>query len=466
MEKNRDKLAIEELNRELNAIINSSSDGLFVCRADGQVIRVNPASERLHNIKAADVLGRNIFEMVEEGFVDRSAALEAIRSRKQVSVLQNHHGRKLMSTGTPVFDEQGELVLAVVTVRDVTEIDHLQRSLEEEATRSSQFREQMLAMQQLELESRQIIARSSVMMQVLQQAVRVGGADSTVLILGESGVGKGVIADLIHSHSKRATGPMIRINCGAIPETLIESELFGYEKGAFTGAQSAKPGYFELADGGTLFLDEVAELPAASQVKLLRFLEDGRITRLGATTSMHVDVRVLAATHRNLEQMVANEQFRLDLFYRLNVIPLTVPALRERRDCLLPLLRHYIAEFAQKLGVNRRLGRATLDLLLHYDYPGNVRELMNLCERLVVMSDNEIIGVSDLPPELGQRESAADKTVLHWKKGQSLNQVLAQVEYRLLAELKTAGLSQTEMAAELGVNQSTIARKLKKHGLL
>ncbi len=464
-EQDQDKLAIEELNRELNAIINSSSDGLFVCRADGRVIRVNPASERLHSIKATEVLGRNIFEMVEEGFIDRSAALEAIRSRKQVSVLQNHHGRKLMSTGTPVFDAYGELVLAVVTVRDVTEIDQLQRSLEEEATRSSQFREQMLAMQQLELESRQIIARSPTMMQVLQQAVRVGGADSTVLILGESGVGKGVIADLIHGHSKRAAGPMIRINCGAIPETLIESELFGYEKGAFTGAQSAKPGYFELADGGTLFLDEVAELPAASQVKLLRFLEDGRITRLGATTSMVVDVRVLAATHRNLEQMVADEQFRLDLFYRLNVIPLTVPALRERRDCLLPLLRHYIGEFSRKVGCSRRLGRAALDALLVYDYPGNVRELMNLCERLVVMSENEIIGVSDLPPGMCRQENRETESALQWRKGQSLNDILARVECQVLTDLKANGLSQAQIAGELGVNQSTIARKLKKHAL-
>jgi PAS domain S-box-containing protein/TyrR family helix-turn-helix protein len=456
---------IENLNRELNAIINSSTDGLFVCRADGTVIRVNPASERLHDICAADVLGQNIFTLVDEGFVDRSAALEAIRNRRQVSVLQNHRGRKLMSTGTPVFDEQGNLVLAVVTVRDVTELDQLQRNLEEEATRSSQFREQMLAMQQLELEERRIIARSPAMVQVLQQAVRVGGAESTVLILGESGVGKGVIADLIHSHSKRADGPMIRINCGAIPETLIESELFGYEKGAFTGAQSAKPGYFELADGGTLFLDEVAELPMASQVKLLRFLEDGRICRLGCTTNIKVNVRVLAATHRNLEQMVAAEQFRLDLFYRLNVIPLVVPPLRERRDCLLPLLRHYIQFFAQKIQVERRLGNTALDALLAHDYPGNVRELMNLCERLVVMSETEVIGENDLPATLRQPWEKPHDTLPAWRPGQTLSEILNQTERRLFSELRDRYASQAQIAAHLGVNQSTVARKLKKYAL-
>ncbi len=466
MDMETNQRTIEELNRELSAIINSSSDGLFVCRADGMVIRVNPASERMHHIRAEEVLGRNIFALVEEGFIDRSAALETIRSGKQVSVLQNHRGRKLMSTGTPVFDEQGVLVLAVVTVRDVTEIDQLQRSIEEEETRSSQFREQMLAMQQLELESREIVARSPLMVQVLQQAVRVGNADSTVLILGESGVGKGLVADLIHSHSKRAQGPMIRINCGAIPDTLIESELFGYEKGAFTGAQKAKPGYFELADGGTLFLDEMAELPAAAQVKLLRFLEDGRIARLGSTTETIVNVRVLAATHRNLEQMVASEQFRLDLFYRLNVIPLTVPPLRERQDCLLPLLRHYIEHFSQRNGVNRRLGRAAVDALLVYDYPGNVRELMNLCERLVVMSETEVIDQADLPTTVRQEvEPHCNKERL-WQQGQTLSEIVANVERRVLGDMCSYYSNQSEIASLLGVNQSTIARKLKKYDLL
>ncbi|MCF6180194.1 MAG: sigma-54 dependent transcriptional regulator, partial [Geopsychrobacter sp.] len=303
------------------------------------------------------------------------------------------------------------------------------------------------------------------MRQVFEYVRRVAGSPANVLIVGESGTGKDLIAQAIHGESGCA-GTLVPVNCAAIPDTLMEGEFFGAKKGAYTDAKEDRAGLFEQAADGTLFLDEVAEIPLPLQGKLLRVLQDHKVRRLGDQREVAVTARIVSATNRDLAQMVAEGSFREDLYYRLNVIPLTVPALRERRDCLLPLLRHYIAEFAQKLGVNRRLGRATLDLLLHYDYPGNVRELMNLCERLVVMSDNEIIGVSDLPPELGQRESAADKTVLHWKKGQSLNQVLAQVEYRLLAELKTAGLSQTEMAAELGVNQSTIARKLKKHGLL
>lgn len=457
---------IEDLNQELTAIINSSSDGLFVCRADGTVIRVNPASERLHSIRAEDIVGRNLQDLVEEGFVERSATLEAIRSGKQCSVLQQHEGRKLLSTGTPVFDKQGELVLAVTTVRDVTEMDRLQRQLEEQGILAGQFREQMLNMQQEQLESKQVIARSPSMTTVLGQAIRVGGAESTVLILGESGSGKGVIVDLIHGNSRRADGPLVKLNCGAIPETLIESELFGYEKGAFTGAEGSKPGYFEMADGGTLFLDEVAELPASSQVKLLRFLEDGSITRLGGTVPRKVNVRVLAATHRDLPQMVEEGTFRLDLFYRLNVIPVTVPPLRERHDCILPLLRHYVDHFAEKSGVRRRLSRAAVDALIDYPFPGNVRELMNLCERLVVMSDTEMIGLVDLPPSVLEQTDAQNLMPVHWHAGVGLNQIVAEVEREVLSAAQERYASQAEIAEALGVNQSTIARKLKRYDLL
>lgn len=458
--------AAEELNRELTAIINSSSDGLFVCRADGTVIRVNPASERMHGICADEIVGRNIKDLVAEGFVERSAGLEAIRTGKQVSVLQVIEGRKLMSTGMPVYDEQGQLVLSVTTVRDVTEMDRLQRQLEEQGIINSQIREQMLSMQQGELESKQIIARSPTMLTTLGQAIRVGGAESTVLILGESGTGKGVLVDLIHGNSRRSSGPLIKLNCGAIPETLIESELFGYEKGAFTGADGNKPGYFEMADGGTLFLDEIAELPASSQVKLLRFLEDGSITRLGGTTPRKVNVRVLAATHRNLQQMVEEGAFRLDLFYRLNVIPLAVPPLRDRHDCILPLLRHYIDYFSEKTGVQRRLGRAAVDALLAYPFPGNVRELMNLCERLVVMSEAEIIGLIDLPPSVLKQTEVQSLVPIHWRDGVGLQEVVAEVEREVLSTARKRYGSQVEIAEALGVNQSTIARKMKRYGLL
>jgi len=324
----------------------------------------------------------------------------------------------------------------------------------------------MLAMQQAELESQQIIARSPAMIRALQQSIKVAKADSSVLILGESGVGKGLIADLIHKKSVRTEHPLIKINCGAIPESLIEAELFGYEKGAFTGAlSSGKPGHFELANEGTLFLDEVAELPLSSQVKLLRFLEDGRITRLGDTKSRTVNVRVLAATHQDLEKMVEQGKFRLDLYYRLNVIPIQVPALRDRHDCVIPLIRHYIDKFTQKIGTRKRLTRAALDSLTAYPYPGNVRELMNICERLVVMSETELINLSDLPMQITSHTPLNKLSSHDLPHGISLQQTLEQVEKEVLKKALQQFHNQTEIAQALEVNQSTIARKLKKHGL-
>ena len=462
----RQMRAFQDLTRELDAIIDSSSDGLWICDADARVIRINPASERINNIKASEVVGKNMRDLLDQGFIDRSAALEALTSRTVVSQLQNREGRKLISTGTPVLDANGEVIRVVVSERDITEIDNLQRELEEQEALRDQFRSHMLELQQADLASRRVIARSPSMVNALKQALKVSNVNSSVLILGESGVGKGLIADLIHKNSSRADKPLIEINCGAIPESLIESELFGYEKGAFTGAQiGGKPGYLELADGGILFLDEIAELPQAAQVKLLRFLENGRVIRLGGTKARNLDVRVLAATHRNLDEMVKQGSFRLDLYYRLNVIPIQVPALRERRDCILPLIRHYMDLFGARDSMRKRLTSAASDALLAYDYPGNVRQLMNICERLVVMTETDLIDIKDLPAEIAAGGGPAAGPAGVWHDEISLQETLDKVERSVMEKALAKHGNQVRMAEALGVNQSTIARKLKKHGL-
>jgi len=455
------------LSRELDTIIDSSSDGLFVCDARANVIRMNPASEKIHKISAKAVVGRNMRELIDEGFIDRSAALEASLNRERVSLLQNKGGHKLISIATPVFDERSELIRVVVSERDVTEIDALQRELEKQEAIKNSLRDQMLAMQQAELESQQIIARSPQMVRAVQQAMRVSKADSSVFILGESGVGKGLIAQLIHTNSSRAKQPLIKINCGAIPESLIEAELFGYEKGAFTGAlASGKPGQFELADGGILFLDEIAELPLGSQVKLLRFLEDGKMTRLGDTKGRNLDVRVLAATHQDMDKMVEQGRFRLDLYYRLNVIPIQIPALRDRSECIIPLIHHYLEEFSKRSGNRKRLTRAALDALCGYSFPGNVRELMNICERLVVMAETDVVDVDDLPGQIGAAVSSSGSQSHLLPTGLPLKDALERVEKEILTQALCAHQSQMEIAEVLGVNQSTIARKLKKYRLI
>jgi PAS domain S-box-containing protein len=460
--------ASEEAAREHQAVIDSMYDGLWVSDGEATVLRINPASARLNAIAPEQVVGRNMKDLVAEGMFDRSATLEVIRTGKPVNMLQTRRGRKLVLTGTPVRDDTGRLIRVVVNERDVTEIESLQRDLEEQEAVKDRFRHEMVEMQIEKVESRRVIAKSPAMQKALRQAIKVSGADSTVLILGESGVGKGLFADLIHKYSPRKDRPLVKVNCGAIPESLVEAELFGYEKGAFTGAQArGKAGYFEAAEGGTLFLDEVAELPLSSQVKLLRFLEDRRITRVGATASREVDVRVLAATHRDLTQMVESGAFRLDLFYRLNVIPLSIPPLRERAECLLPVLRHYVEVYAQRLGVRRRLSRAATDVLLAYRWPGNVRELMNLCERLVVMSDSEVIDLADLPPHLVSDASSAPAAPIAagWDGETTLEEALQRTERAVLLRARERFGSQTEMARALGVNQSTVARKLQRHGL-
>ena len=457
---------LKEMTRERDAIIDSSSDGLFVCDGNATVIRMNPASERIHKIKAEAVIGKNMVDLIDEGFIDRSAALDAVRKKTVVNLLQHKDNHKLISTATPVFDDAGELIRVVVSEKDITKFDNLQRRLEEELEIKNQLQNQLVEMQQDLLHSHKIIARSANMVSALQRALKVSTAESSILITGESGVGKGLIANLIHKNSNRAEKPLIRINCGAIPESLIESELFGYEKGAFTGAQTGgKLGHLELADGGTLFLDEIAELPLPAQVKLLRFLENGRLTRLGGTQTRRVDARIIAATHRNLQEMVEEGNFRHDLYYRLKVIPITIPPLRDRKECLLPLLRHYVDYFARKVGSTKRLSRAAIDALMTYQFPGNVRELMNICERVVVMSEMEVIDRQDLPGDVVAHTKKTGDAWGAWPAQMTLEQVLQSVVRAYLLDALQIYKKQSHIAKKLGISQPTVARRMKKYGL-
>ena len=459
---------IQELTWEHNAIIDSSSDGLFVCDGQGKILRVNPASERINQATAQQLVGRDYLDVAKEGLVILpSAALEAIKKGKPVSLLQeNRFGRKLISSATPVFDDQNELIRVVVSERDITEIDRLQCELEEQQAMGDQFRQQILELQQTQRQTNQIVAESPGMIKTIKQALKLSKVDTTVLILGESGVGKGLIADLIHQNSHRSDHPIIKLNCGAIPESLIEAELFGYEKGAFTGAVGNKPGHLEIADGGTIFLDEIAELPPASQVKILRFLEDGQITRLGSTESRQVNVRILAATNRNLQEMAAKGQFRSDLYYRLSVIPLLIPPLRERNECLIPLIRSYIDHFSAQTKKPKRLSTAALDAMGNYSYPGNVRELMNICERLVVMSDTEVIDSKDLPQAIiSDMNGHLENDLENWTAEMSMAQILETVERNVLLSAAKRYRKQQDIAAGLSMSQPTVARKLQKYGI-
>jgi DNA-binding NtrC family response regulator len=307
-----------------------------------------------------------------------------------------------------------------------------------------------------------IIGESGQMQEVLSLVKRVASSDATVLIRGESGTGKELIARAIHHASPRAGGPLVKVNCAALPEGLLESELFGHEKGAFTGAISARKGRFELADGGSLFLDEIGDLPLHLQVKLLRVLQEREFERVGSSRAVAVDVRVLAATHRNLEVLVRDGRFRDDLYYRINVVTIALPPLRERREDLSLLVDHFLRTLAAKNGKTiRGLTREARDALLRYDYPGNVRELENLIERAVVLTRGDVIALADLPLTLQDPSSELEP-----KTEAGLLAAVEGLERRMIQQaLRLADGVQTQAAEQLGVSERVLRYKLRKYGL-
>ncbi len=311
-----------------------------------------------------------------------------------------------------------------------------------------------------------VVAYSVEMERVLQLAAKVAPVDSTVLIMGESGVGKEVVARFIHAQSRRASGPFVTINCGAIPPNLLESELFGYEAGAFTGARrEGKPGMIEMAARGTLFLDEISELPQDLQVKLLQVIQQRRLTRVGGVKPTDVDIRIIAATNRDLPAMVRRGEFRPDLYYRLNVVPIVVPPLRERRDDVVPLVYHFLGRLNEAHGLRKTISEAAREALARYSWPGNVREVENLIERLVVTCEADEIDIGDLPQHVREGGPATTASASVVVAGlMPLRKAVEEVE-RQLIELALAEHSSThKVARALGVNQSTIVRKLRKYG--
>ncbi len=311
-----------------------------------------------------------------------------------------------------------------------------------------------------------VVAESRAMKEVLRLVSKVAATEATVLILGESGTGKEVVAGLLHRLSPRAEGPFIKINCAAIPEGLLESELFGHEKGAFTGADRSKPGLFEMAHKGTVFLDEVGDLPLSLQAKLLRVLQEKSFTRLGGLQEVRVDVRVLAATNQDLPKMVEEGRFREDLFWRLNVFSIKIPPLRERREDIEPLARYFLKRFAQKHGKSLEgLSREALGALLVYDFPGNVRELENIIERAVILAEGPLVTLEDLPPQLGgsQRRGSGEEMKL-WEL--PLPEAVEWLEReRIRRALKEAQGVKTRAAEILGLSERVLRYKIEKYGL-
>jgi PAS domain S-box-containing protein len=448
----------------LDTIIDSSYDGLWICDHDGKVIRINKASERINNVKSEEIIGKSARDLVVEGLIDRSVNLEVLEKKTSVTMIQLIRGKKrILVTGNPIFDEKGRIAFIVTNERDITELDDLRNQLQTSKTLVKKYISKLTELEMESVDFANIIFRSSEMERIIKRALRAAEVDSTILLTGESGVGKGMIAKLVHKHSERNNGPFIRVDCGGIPDTLIESELFGYEKGAFTGAKTdGKPGFFELADGGTLFLDEIGEISLPFQSKFLRFVEDHEIIRVGGTEFKKIDARVIAATNRKIEGMVASKHFREDLYYRLNVVAIHIPALRERRDDILSLVYHFLEKFNKTYRKEKVLSPEVADILYIYDFPGNIRELSNIIERLVVLTERERIEPGDLPDSV-VGYMAKEISCPFLLEEISLKDAQRKCETYIIEKITKKYGSQHEAAKILKVDQSTISRKMRKY---
>lgn len=455
--------SLKEAHDWLNAIVENSYDGIFITDGNAVAMRVNRAYEAISGLRAEEVVGRSMQEIAKAGLINRSGTLLALGSRKPVTLEQTFKtGRRALISSTPVFDDNGTIVMVVTNVRDMTELYDLKEKYREVSELSARYYSEIEFTRQQVLASADLVVSDRRMLETLSMVDRVAALDTTVLLLGETGVGKEKIAKYIYKNCARRDARFITVNCGAIPSNLIESELFGYEKGAFTGASAAgKMGLFEVADKGILFLDEIGELPLDMQVKLLRVLQERQITPLGGTKTVPLNVRVLAATNRNLEEMVRNKAFREDLYYRLNVVPITIPPLRERRDDIISFVRYFLEELNKKYDLHKEFSPGALQAMVEYDWPGNVRELRNVVERVVIMCRSDLIQPRDLPFR-GDWIPSVMATEPDGPMDMKLLTEEFELQFMTRAYQKYGNVRAA--AASLGMDPSTFVRKRKKYG--
>lgn len=443
------------------SIMHYSKDGIFVTDHEGTILMVNRATEDMVDFAASEILGLNASDMVTAGYYDKSVAMEVIRTGKPVSMIQlSRNKKRILATGIPIHDEYENLKFVLVNDRDITSLENLTDTLEQELLkRDHRFEFSKLGIAATELQD--MIVKSPAMHEVIKTAIRAAKLDLTLVITGQSGVGKSMIARAVHRLSERRNGQFIELNCGAISETLLESELFGHEKGAFTGAsQNGKKGLFEIAENGTLFLDEVGEIPLHLQVKLLKFLEAGEVIRVGGLQPIKINTRVIAATNRNLEEMVNDRTFRSDLYYRLNVVPLHIPALGERKEEIPYLLDFFLNRFNREFDQEKTFSRAAKNALQSSEYKGNIRELENLVKRLVAMTEEDVISLKHLPDIYRKSQSVQDTN--RPEHSSPLHDVKAFEIHVIKDAVKKYG-SQRKAAKKLGINQSTISKKLRAY---
>lgn len=454
---------------ELEVIVDSMHDGIGVANEEGRIIRLNKSYERMTGLTKEEAgLGKLLVNVEKEGIISQSIALQVLKKRKPVTISQRiKTGMEFLATGIPVFNDEGKITRVIVNFRDLSELNRLREEIDKSKDLSARYHMELETLRKKQLLT-SINVKSPAMTRVFELANLIATVDTTVLITGESGVGKEVVARYIHSSSHRNNSPFIQINCGAIPDNLLESELFGYEGGAFTGAnQDGKPGLFEVANNGTIFLDEIGEMPLNLQVKLLMVLQNREICRVGSTKPIKLDVRIIAATNQNIEALINQGRFREDLFYRLNVVPIEIPPLRERVEDILPLSLEFLTKFNEKYSHNKRFDLRALQILETYSWPGNIRQLENLIERMVITTQEDVIKPQDAANYLkfpsGRPESGGGGIII--QDIIPLKRALSMVEKELVKRaLKLHGTTRNA-AKVLEVGHSSIIRKVEKYKL-
>lgn len=468
---NRTPLTLDQILPVFDGI----TDAVFIDNADGVCQWCNNACEDMYEVEYDEIVGRTVDDLEKSGVFSPSVTKRVLEEKREITIIhENRNGKRLLTTGCPIFRPMTsdrvaagsercarQIAFIVSTSRDITQISKAGKETSAPATALLKA-VNLKKLNSEDINDNTLISASSAMQNVMALAKRLSSVNTTVLITGESGVGKGLLAKTLHEEGNRWKGPFITVNCGAIPENLIESELFGYVAGAFTGSRSdGKEGYFEAAQKGTIFLDEISELPLNLQVKLLQVIQERQITPVGGTKPVPVDVRIISATNRDLEALVKEGKFREDLYYRLNVVPINVPPLRQRHDDILPLIQMNLAKCNRELGENKTISADALSVLLKYPWPGNIRELQNIIERLVITTSHDVISEEDIfifiKQEADKIEESYDDT--------SLANALERAEKEILAQALENYKSTRAIAKVLKVSQPTVVRKLNKYKL-
>lgn len=458
----KDQMPCEQREHELTTILNSVSEGIIAVNKDGQITHINEMASKICHSTKNELVGKNIAEVLSPEI----PMLQTIRdgepyNLKEIKMKKGSKSFHYLTSGVPVLNEKGQIIGAVATIKDFRQIEEIISKVDKRKNSMTTFEG--------------IVHQSAAMRRVIETAKVVAKRNSTILLRGESGTGKELFARAIHMASDRSHAPFTAINCGALPENLLESELFGYEEGAFTGAaKGGKKGLFEQANNGTLFLDEIGEISQQMQVRLLRVLQESTIRRVGGSNEIPVDVRIIAATHRNLENMIQSGLFREDLYYRLNIIPLRIPPLRERPEDIPLLAQYLVRKICAKLNKPEIcLTKDSVEYLMAQQWPGNVRQLENTIERIMNLMGAaglhdqyfyEWIDLETAPKNVKQHDHDYIKIPVteDWP---TLKDIVADVEKQVLVKVLKKHPSSRKAAKVLGVTNTTILNKIKSYGL-